>query len=127
MPASDNSIEQTQRMYQATLGKPTKLTASVEELKRLLAAGKTPVVVELAWGQRAGDEVHERHQIMPTRVDAQRVYFINALKTPVAPGSVIEGPGKGPKRRLEMNGQESMELAGFLALFARGGKALLPL
>lgn len=125
VPAS--SIEQTQALYQATLGKATRLTASPEEVKKLLAAGQTPVVVELPWGQVVNGVSHDRHQLIPTRVAGQRLYFINALKTAAAPGSEIDGPGKGPKRRLEANGEESMALSSFLTLFGRGGKALLPI
>lgn len=128
MPALPaGSIEQTQALYQAALGKATRLTASAEDLKKLLSAGKTPVVVELAWGQVVNGVSHDRHQVLPTRVEGQRIYFINALKTAASPGGEIEGPGKGPRRRLEANGEESMELNRFLTLFGRGGKALLPI
>ena len=62
---------------------------------------------------------------MPTRCEGGRLYFKHGLKTAGAAGQVVGGPGQGPRRRLEPNGDESMDLAGFFALFGQGGRALI--
>lgn len=120
-----NSIEQAQALFGALTNEPTHLTASTEEVLRRMQAGATDILVEVPWGEERDGELHERHQIILTHLAAGRVCFINALKSHQAPGTVIQGAGKGPERRLEPNGEESMDLERFIALFKAGGKAMI--
>lgn len=124
-PIQPNSIEQAQALFGALTNSPTHLTSSADEVIQLLQRGAKDVLVELSWGEERDGEVHERHQIILTHVAAGRVHFINALKSHLAPGTVIQGAGKGPVRRVEPNGEESMELERFVALFQQGGKAMI--
>ena len=75
--------------------------------------------------QHPDGETHDRHQVILTRLEQGRVYFLNALHASAPVGATIEGQGKGPQRRVEALGEESMALERFKALFARGGKAML--
>jgi len=120
-----NSIEQAQALFGALTNEPTHLTNSAEEVLQKLQAGAKDVLVELPWGEERNGEVHARHQIILTHVSGGRVYFINALKSNLAPGTVIQGTSKGPVRRVETNGEESMETERFVALFQQGGKAMI--
>lgn len=120
-----NTIEQAQALWKALTNENTHISPSAEELVIELRAGRAPILVELPWGEVRGTERFERHQIVLSHVDERRVYFNNGLKTDLPPGSVIEGPESGPERRVEPNGEESMDLVRFVALFARGGKAML--
>lgn len=123
--ARPQTIEQAQRLYQAVTNRPTRLTASVEEVLKALKRGETQILVELPWGEVRGSETHDRHQVILSRLEAHRVYFVNALHAQAPVGAVIEGLGKGPHRRVEALGEESMPVDRFSALFARGGKAML--
>ena len=120
-----NSIEQAQRMYEAVTNRPTRLTGSPDEVLQALKRGETQILVELSWGEVRGGETHDRHQVILTRLEQGRVYFLNALHASAPVGATIEGQGKGPQRRVEALGEESMVLERFKALFARGGKAML--
>lgn len=120
-----NSIEQAQALFSALTNEPTHLTRSADEVLQRLQAGAKDILVEVLWGEERAGEVHDRHQIILTRVSADRVYFINALKSHQAPGSVIQGLGKGPERRVEPSGEESMKLERFVQLFEQGGKAMI--
>lgn len=124
-PIQPNSLEQAQALFGALTNEPTHLTTSAEEVLRHLQEGAKDVLVEVPWGEERNGELHARHQIILTRVAAGRVHFINALKSPLAPGTVLHGAGKGPERRLEPDGEESMELGRFVALFQAGGKAMI--
>jgi hypothetical protein len=90
-----------------------------------LKRGEKQLLVEVPWGEVRGGETHERHQLILTRLEAGRVYFINALHTDAPVGATIEGQGRGPQRRVEAMGEESMAVDRFRALFERGGKGLL--
>ncbi len=120
-----NSIEQAQALFGALTNEPTHLTDSADEVLMALNGGAKDVLVEVPWGEERAGELHERHQIILTRAAAGRVFFINALKSGQAPGTLIQGTGKGPERRLEPTGEESMELERFVTLFKSGGKAML--
>lgn len=120
-----NTIEQAQRLYEAVNNRPTRLTSSAEEVVQALKRGESQILTELPWGEVRHGETHERHQVILTRVEAGRVFFINALHTNAPAGVTIEGQGKGPQRRIEAMGEESMALDRFRALFERGGKAML--
>lgn len=120
-----NSIEQAQALFGALTNARTHLTDSAEEVLKRLHGGAKDVLVELPWGEVRDGELHDRHQIILTGVAGGRVHFINALKSPHAPGTVIQGEGKGPERRLEPNGEESMEIDRFVSLFKQGGKAMI--
>ncbi|HEY9854292.1 MAG TPA: hypothetical protein V6D05_01055 [Stenomitos sp.] len=124
-PIQPNSIEQAQALFGALTNAPTHLTSSADEVLKTLQAGAKDVLVELPWGEERNGEVHARHQIILTHVSAGRVHFINALKSDLAPGTVIQGTAKGPMRRVEPNGEESMETERFVALFQQGGKAMI--
>jgi thiamine pyrophosphate-dependent acetolactate synthase large subunit-like protein len=118
-------MDQARALYAALTGQPTHLAASLDEALKVVLSGKGPVVVELPWGEVHQGERHERHQVIVTRVANNRVYFINALKNKARPGQTLGGPGAGPVRRMEADGEESMDLAGFKAVYARGGQAML--
>jgi hypothetical protein len=120
-----NSIEQAQSLYRALTNQERPLTDSPEALVQALRDGQTNLLVELPWGEVRDGEVHELHQVVLTRFEDRRVYFINPLKGQESVGTVLEGEGKGPQRRIEAHGEESMDLVRFVALFANGGKALL--
>lgn len=124
-PIPPHSLEAAQVLFGALAGAPTHLTDSAAEVLGLLSAGATDVLVEVPWGEVRDGEVHERHQIILTRVSAGRVHFINALKSHQPSWTVITGPGKGPERRVEPTGEESMDLGRFVSLFEQGGKAMI--
>lgn len=120
-----NSLEQAQRLYEAVSNKRTRLTGSADEVLQALKRGETQVLAELPWGEIRDGVTHDRHQVILQRVQAGRIYFINALHADAPIGATLEGQGKGPQRRVEALGEESMALDRFSALFARGGKAML--
>ena len=120
-----NGIEQAKRLYEAVMGRPTHLSASVDEVLAALERGEKQLLVEVPWGEVRDGETHERHQLILTRLEAGRVYFVNALHATAPVGTTLEGREQGPQRRVEGLGEESMELDRFKALFARGGQAML--
>jgi hypothetical protein len=122
---SPNTIEQAQRLYEAINNRRTRLTTQVEEVVQALKRGESQLLVELPWGEVRNGETHDRHQLILTRLEAGRVFFINALHTNAPAGATIEGQGKGPQRRIEPMGEESMAVDRFRAVFERGGKAML--
>ncbi|MBO9540237.1 hypothetical protein J7643_06565 [bacterium] len=111
-----DTIETSRSLYQALTARPVRLGISSEEVLRALAQGAKGILVELPWGEG-------RHQIVVTQVDARRIRFFNAQRTDAPAGTVLGAPG--PERRVEANGEESMDLVRFVALFAQGGKAML--
>lgn len=120
-----NTIEQAQQFYHALTGRQTHLSASGAEVLSALDTETAPLLVELPWGERRGDELHARHEVLLTRFANGRIYFINALKTDLPVGSIIEGHEKGPTRRIEPAGEESLDLESFLTLFNAGGTAMI--
>lgn len=125
MVSKSDSIEQTGALLQALFLQPTRMTQSLADVLKAIEAGKTNIVVELPWAEMRPEGHYERHQVILLRIAHGRAYFDNPLKTAALPGSEIGGVGKGPLRRLEANGEESMDLAFFITLFENGGKALL--
>lgn len=121
-----NSIEAACRMYEALTGQRHRVTDRLEEVLGALKSGLKDVLVEVDWGEQRRGELHDRHQVILQRVAGGRVYFINALKNPGAVGDSLGGPDKGPVRRVEEHGEESMDEPAFVALFAQGGKGMLP-
>lgn len=120
-----NDLQEAQRLYGALTNQPTRLTGSPHDVLAALRAGEENVLVELPWNEVRAGETHERHQLVLRRVEGERVYFINALKTPGAPGTELGGPEQGPLRRIEEAGEESMPLANFVTLFVGGGQGML--
>lgn len=126
MDASQHSsIEDAKRLYQAILPQPLRLTDLMGDLAGALRAGERNILVELPWGERRAGERHDRHLVIIKRVADQRVFFVNALKNPDPVGATIAGPDRGPTRRVEPGGEESMPLEAFSALFAQGGRAMI--
>lgn len=121
---TETEIQKAERLYEALTGKDAQLT---NDLATVLAkvTPETPVLVEIPWGEMRQGELHDRHQIILTHVAGERIYFINALKTPAKPGETLGGPGKGPQRRFEANGEESMPLGQFQGIFRQGGRAMI--
>lgn len=124
-PKPTPTMEQAQRLYSALSAEPTRLARTVDEALKALTVPNATVLIELPWNEVRNGERHERHQVIATKVAGDRIYFINALKTPAKPGDVLGGRDKGPLRRHEENGQESMDLASFKRLYAQGGQAML--
>lgn len=118
-------LEAAKQLYGALLPQPLTITGTLEELEAALGAGERNVLVELPWGEVHGGRRHDRHLVVVKRIADGRVYFANGLKNPDPVGAVIEGPDRGPARRVEPNHEESMPKAAFEALFARGGKAMV--
>jgi hypothetical protein len=120
-----NTIEHAKRMYEAVTNRPTRLTTSVDDVLAALKRGESQILVELPWGEVRAGETHERHQVILMRLAQSRVYFVNALHADAPVGATLDGQGKGPQRRVEALGEESMALDRFTELFKRGGKGLL--
>lgn len=116
-PDAPDTIETAQTLYQALTGRRFRLSTSAEELVATLREGARGILVELPWGEG-------RHQVVVTRIEERRVHFFNAQRVEAPAGSVLGRPG--PERRVEPNGEESMDLVRFRALFAQGGKAMPP-
>lgn len=121
-----NSIEQTAQLYAAMTNRPMGVSSSFNDVVKALQGNEPTVVVEIPWKERRDGDYHERHQVIVSRVAEGRVYFVNALKTVKPVGEVIGGVDRGPLRRVEPNGEESIEMPMFLTLFLAGGKALIP-
>lgn len=121
-----NTIEQSALLYEALTNQPVAISSTFEEVLALLRAQQPDILVEVSWKERRDREYHDRHQLILTRLEGDRIFFINALKTTKPAGTMIGGPEQGPLRRLEASGEESMETALFMTLFALGGKALIP-
>jgi hypothetical protein len=119
------SIEQAQKLYEAVSNRKSRLTRSLDEVVEAMKAGEAHVLVELPWGEVRDGETHDRHQVIVTRLAPGRVFFVNALHSGAPVGTVIEGLGKGPTRRVEPSGEESMGLDRFRSLFDKGGRAML--
>ena len=118
-----NSIEQAQQLWAALTNQATQLSTDAQQVLAALRAGQAQVLVEVPWGEVRDGETHETHQLILKRLEGDRVYFINALKGNEPVGAVIEG--RGPRRRVEAGGLESMTVAEFGALFEFGGKGML--
>lgn len=112
-----DTIATAQSIFQALTARSFRLSESAEELLCALREGGGSVLVELPWGQ-------DRHQIVVTGLEERRVRFFNARRTEASPGTLLGEPG--PERLVEANGEESMDLVRFFAVFAQGGKAMLP-
>lgn len=118
-----NTLEGAKLLMEALTNQPQQLTRDLDQVLRALQGGRSSIVVEIPWGEKREGEVHDRHQILLMRLEGPRVFFINALKNPDPVGSIIRG--RGPDRRVEPKGEESMALDAFRALFTQQGQAML--
>jgi hypothetical protein len=120
-----NSMEGAEVLLDALSPHSTRRVGSFQDLALALQSGAGPALVELPWGEKRDGELYETHQLVLTRVEGDRVYFINALKSQLPEGTVIVGMSKGPIRRVEPHGEESMTVSTFVELFDRVKKALV--
>ena len=122
----DSDMELTRVMYEGILGEKAQVTTSLDGVLARLAGGEKGIIVEVPWDETINDERYDRAQIVLMRLSGDRVFYCNPL-----PGRHLQAgetggvTGRGPFRRIEPSGEESMDVATFRRLFSQGGSAIL--
>ena len=117
----ESQLDQTQRLLAAVMGTDARQSDSFDDVRKAFAEGKPDVVVELPWYEDGST-----HQLILTRLQGDRVYFINPLGHGDArAGTVLQDGGLG--RRVEEDNTESSTVSDFEKLFGAGkARALIP-
>lgn len=117
----ESQLDQTQRLLAAVMGTQAEQSSRFEDVRKAFSEGKSDVVIELPWYEDGGT-----HQLILTRMQADRVYFINPLGHGNArAGTMLHDGGLG--RRVEEDNTESAAVADLERLFGTGKvRALIP-
>lgn len=120
------SIDITQQLLKNFTGENTSKTNDFNKIIEYLKSGKNGIIVNLLWNEQRDDKFYERHEIVLEKLEGNRIYFFNPLKTTnIKIGDVISGNNRGPKRRLEPHGFESMEISTLQNIFNQGNALAL--
>lgn len=93
-----------------------------------LRAGAHGVLAVVPWDEEVDGVAHPTNHLLLRGLDGDRLLVEHPLvaQVPAAPGTALGGPGRGPLRRREAGGADSLALTTFAQLLALGGAALLP-
>lgn len=117
----ESQLDQTQRLLVAVMGAKAKQSNKFEDVRKAFRAGKTDVVVEIPWYSDGGT-----HQLILTRLQDDRVYFINPLGHGEALAGATLSDG-GLARRVEGDSTESATIGELESVFGAGqARALIP-
>lgn len=125
LPAGEDGIETTRRMYEAVSGLPTAMETRMQVVLFTVIDGRGPVAAELPWQEGPDGTVAGWRQVILTDVRDKRVYFLNSVPSGAPAGTQLGGPGQGPVRRAEADGKESMDGRAFESLWSFGGRAVI--
>jgi hypothetical protein len=109
-------IEDAKIMSDALNGGQSKITGDLKEILKEAAIHKDGVIMEIPFEAEVDGGYMEAITVVVTKVTKERVYFINPAKVSRAPGEITEKDKKGPNRRIEPDGFESMEIGELLKL-----------
>jgi hypothetical protein len=112
-------IEDAKVISDAINGGKSKITNDLKEILREAAVYKDGVIMELPFEVEMPDGFMEAVTVVVTKVTKERVYFINPAKVSKTPGEITEKDKKGPNRRIEADGSESMEITELLKISKR--------
>lgn len=117
----ESQLDQTQRLLAAVMGTEAEQSSRFDDVRKAFSEGKSDVVIELPWYEDGST-----HQLILTKLQADRVYFINPLGHGNAKaGTVLQDGGLG--RRVEEDNSESAAIADLEKLFGTGKvRALIP-
>jgi len=119
--SKESQLDQTQRLLSAVMGKEAEQSSKFEDVRQAFGAGKNDIVIELPWYEDGGT-----HQLILTRLQADRTYFINPLGHGSAKAGTVLQDG-GLARRVEEDNTESAATSEVEKLFASGKvRALIP-
>ncbi len=117
----ESQLDQTQRLLAAVMGTDAEQSSRFDDVRKAFSEGKSDVVIELTWYPDGGT-----HQLILTKLQGDRVYFINPLGHGASKAGTVLQDG-GLPRQVEEDNTESAAVADLEKLFGSSkAKALIP-
>ncbi len=101
-------IELAKFASDAINGSESFITDDLKTIFKTINKNIDGVIIELPWDIDVNGEYQKSITIVATKVDQERIYFINPVKVSDTPTIITENDQKGPPRIIEVNGYESM-------------------
>jgi len=110
-------IERTQKLIEGMSGVQTRISSDIKEILKAVAINPAGVPLEISWDAEDNNGDYQKSIVVTAvKVTKEKVYFINPIKVVSQPCIIEEKHKKGPARRIEKDGLESMELSYLLQL-----------
>jgi len=117
----ESQLDQTQRLLAAVMGTDAEQTGRFDDVRKAFGDGKSDVVVELPWYEDGST-----HQLILTKLQGDRAYFINPLGHVGSKAGAVLQDG-GLQRRVEEDNTESAAVSDLEKVFGDGkARALIP-
>lgn len=114
-----DSNQELHILHRAIFGHELQESRDPEVILNKLKNGCSDIIVDLNWGEQREEEYHEKHKIVLQRIDGEKIIFFNPMghSDELEEGDTIEGEEKGPVRRVEGTGLESITVQDFIRWF----------
>lgn len=103
-------IEQAKAASDAILGGKSRITDNLSEILKEIDSQNSGVTIEIPWNSDVSGEYMESITVVAVKRENGRLYFINPVKVSRIPVSIEESENKGPARKIESDGMESISL-----------------
>lgn len=119
-------MEHTKLLYEKIRDEKAMITSDFKLLITRLNDSEKGIIVEIPWKEDINGRFYEKNQIVLIKMHNHRIYFSNPIpKQGIDLAEVGGNPKEGPRRKIEFDGKESIDIDTFEILFADGGSAII--